>query len=218
MLIIPGERVCPIDDHIYSHNTYPHDAHICASVLGTRMQIDKLVMLRPLNHFRYIPLAGDVVVGRVSALCSRRWRVDCNAQTECMLGLSAIALPMNMQRRRAEEDEMAMQTYYDVGDLLVAVVQKMGTGMAMLSTRNERCGKLTDGLLVEVRPDCIGSYRSSFAENEWVCVVIGANGYVCVRPKTAKSDCLVKVASVVQYLEACARDKKVVDDQYMLSL
>jgi exosome complex RNA-binding protein Rrp4 len=45
------------------------------------------------NKKRYIGDIGDVVVGRITAVESNRWRVDINSTLDAMLPLTSVNLP-----------------------------------------------------------------------------------------------------------------------------
>ncbi|QQP48927.1 Exosome complex exonuclease RRP4, partial [Caligus rogercresseyi] len=58
---------------------------------------------------------GDVLVGRISEVQQRRWKVDVNSRLDAVLQLS----------RRSSEDELAMRSYLREGDLISAEVQTL---------------------------------------------------------------------------------------------
>jgi len=59
-------------------------------------RVNKLVSVRPLAS-RYVAELGDVVVGRVTDVAGKRWRVDISAQQQSILQLSAVNLPGGIQ-------------------------------------------------------------------------------------------------------------------------
>jgi len=84
---------------------------------------------------------GDVVVGRITAVESSRWRVDINSTLDGVLPLTSVNLPggelvgfflisltctvlfeksyfVCLQRRRSEEDERMMRHYFVENDLI----------------------------------------------------------------------------------------------------
>ena len=62
-------------------------------------RVNKLVSVRPLSS-RYVAELGDVVVGRVTDVAGKRWKVDVAAQQAAILMLSAVNLPGGIQVRR----------------------------------------------------------------------------------------------------------------------
>lgn len=61
-------------------------------------RVNKLVSVRPLAS-RYVAELGDVVVGRVTDVAGKRWKVDVSAQQAAILMLSAVNLPGGIQVR-----------------------------------------------------------------------------------------------------------------------
>lgn len=94
---------------------------------------------------------GDLVVGRIVEVQSKRWRVDVGGTQLAGLPLSAINLPGGIQRRRTETDELAIRSFFAEGDLLVAEVQQIyPDGGAVLHTRSLKYGKLRNGVFLAV--------------------------------------------------------------------
>lgn len=69
-----------------------------SAVAGVVEQVSKLVTVRPLNS-RYSGEIGDVVVGRITEVGQRRWKVDVNARQDGVLLLSSVNLPGGVQVR-----------------------------------------------------------------------------------------------------------------------
>lgn len=67
---------------------------------------------------RYIGDVGDVVVGRITAVESSRWKVNINSTLDGMLPLTSVNLPGGELRRRSEEDERMMRHYFVENDLI----------------------------------------------------------------------------------------------------
>jgi exosome complex component RRP4 len=67
------------------------------------------------------------------------------------LNLTSVTLPGGEQRRRSEEDQMAMRQIYKEGEVISAEVQQVGMqdGRISLQTRNKN-GKLYNGFLFRV--------------------------------------------------------------------
>ena len=57
-------------------------------------------------------LVGDLIVGRISSVDSKRWKVDIHAQKDAMLQLSSVNLPGGVQRMRTYEDQLQMRTLF----------------------------------------------------------------------------------------------------------
>lgn len=63
-----------------------------ASVAGVLEKVNKLISVRPLKA-RYQGEIGDVVVGRITEVQQRRWKVDTNSKLDSVLLLSSVNLP-----------------------------------------------------------------------------------------------------------------------------
>jgi exosome complex component RRP4 len=204
-IVTPGELITSDPQFMRGHGTYlSHSqlqqgsddngpqAAIISSVAGTLTRTNKLLSVRPLRA-RYAPEVGDLVVGRITEVQARRWRVDVGAAQLASLPLSAINLPGGILRKRTETDELQIRTFFAEGDLLVAEVQQLfGDGGAVLHTRSLRYGKLRNGVFVAVAgmggSEGGGVVRSR--RQVWtmetahgggpVDVILGVNGYVWI--------------------------------------
>lgn len=63
-----------------------------ASVVGTVQNINKLITVNPLRC-RYNGQIGDVVIGRVTKLLHKCWKIDINYRLDAVLLLTSIQLP-----------------------------------------------------------------------------------------------------------------------------
>ncbi|RDW87163.1 exosome non-catalytic core subunit RRP4 [Aspergillus mulundensis] len=151
-IITPGEVVTDDPQWMRGHGTYtnPLSTSIIATVAGTVQKTNKLLSVQPLRA-RYTPEIGDLVVGRIVEVQSRRWKVDVAAPLLAQLPLSAINLPGGILRRRTSADELQIRTFFSEGDLLVAEVQTVHSdGAASLHTRSLKYGKLRNGVFLAV--------------------------------------------------------------------
>ena len=71
---------------------------------------------------RYACKTGDIVIGRVTEILNKKWKVDINSSDAASLHLNAVKIA-EVQRRKTEEDEKQMRTYLREGDLVCAEVQ-----------------------------------------------------------------------------------------------
>ncbi|KAI1179274.1 exosome component 2 [Nemania sp. FL0916] len=205
-IVTPGEIITEDPQWMRGHGTYttltPNLA-IISSVAGTLSKTNKLLSVRPLRA-RYTPEIGDLVVGRIVEVQSRRWRVDVGASLLAQLPLSAINLPGGIQRRRTEHDELQIRSFFSEGELLVAEVQQLyGDGAAVLHTRSLKYGKLRNGVFVAVSGTggggggVVRSRRQAFVLDvginassahggvggdggDKIDVILGVNGYIWI--------------------------------------
>ncbi|KAI1341372.1 hypothetical protein F5Y15DRAFT_375867 [Xylariaceae sp. FL0016] len=193
-IVTPGEVITEDPQWMRGHGTYTTPEAIVSSVAGTLAKTNRLLSVRPLRA-RYTPEIGDLVVGRIVEVQSKRWRVDVGASLLAQLPLSAINLPGGIQRRRTETDELQIRTFFSEGELLVAEVQQLyGDGGAVLHTRSLKYGKLRNGVFVQVSGTgggggVVRARRQAFTldvgggaadDSEKIDVVLGVNGYIWI--------------------------------------
>ncbi|KAL8659476.1 MAG: hypothetical protein Q9202_007112 [Teloschistes flavicans] len=191
-IITPGEVVTEDSQWMRGHGTTasPGSSAILATVAGTLLRTNKLLSIQPLRA-RYNPEIGDLVVGRIVSVETKRWKVDVSAALLAHLPLSAINLPGGILRKRTSTDELAIRTFFSEGDLLVAEVQSVyQDGAASLHTRSLRYGKLRNGVFLRVSGTGGGGGVIRSRRQVWtvqtangggdVDVVLGVNGYIWI--------------------------------------
>jgi len=80
------------------HGTQVIDGRLVATLCGVVERVNKLVYVKPLRA-RYGAEVGDVVVGRVTEVVAKKWKVDLQSRQEASLQLSAVNLPGGIQAR-----------------------------------------------------------------------------------------------------------------------
>lgn len=156
---------------------------IKSSVVGVVKQINKLVSVIPMKS-KYNGEVGDVIVGRVTEIQKKRWKVDTNSRLDSILLISSINLPGGELRRRNAEDEQSMRKLLQEEDLLSAEVQNVFVdGSLSLHTRSLKYGKLSQGIMVTVAPSLIKRRKTHFHNLPCgISVIIGNNGYIWISP------------------------------------
>ncbi|XP_050501309.1 exosome complex component RRP4 isoform X2 [Diabrotica virgifera virgifera] len=91
-IFTPGEVITAQDEFMRGHGTYEENGELKASVAGVREQVNNLISVRPLKS-RYNGEIGDVVVGRITEVQQKRWKVDTNSRLDSALLLSSVNLP-----------------------------------------------------------------------------------------------------------------------------
>ncbi len=171
------------------HGTYMKNDVLCSSVAGVVQRVNKLISVTPLKT-KYQGEIGDVIVGRITEVQQKRWKVDVNGRLDAMLMLSSVNLPGGELRRRSAEDELAMRRYLQEGDLISAEVQNVHSdGGVSLHTRSLKYGKLSQGTLLKVSPSLIKRRKTHF--HRLPCganVILGNNGYVWLSPAQLSED------------------------------
>ncbi|KAF2249496.1 hypothetical protein BU26DRAFT_519545 [Trematosphaeria pertusa] len=202
-IVTPGETITSDPQWMRGHGTYvPADTStIISTVAGHLHKTNKLLSVQPLRA-RYNPEIGDLVVGRIVSVQTKKWTVDIAAPMLASLPLSAINLPGGILRRRTAVDELNIRTFFSEGDLLVAEVQSLHQdNTASLHTRSLKYGKLRNGLFTSLsgagggilsrRGGVVRSKRQTFTLNTAageIDVILGVNGYIFIsaHSKTAQ--------------------------------
>ncbi|CAI2173082.1 18356_t:CDS:2 [Funneliformis geosporum] len=188
-VVTPGQLITSDAQSMRGHGTYTTESGKCAaSVAGVVERVNKLISVKSL-HARYNGEVGDLVIGRITEVSHRRWKVDINSRQDAVLLLSAINLPGGIQRRKTEADELQMRKFFSEGDLLVAEVQgHFQDGSSSLHTRNLKYGKLRNGSFVVVPQTLVQRGKTHFHTLPYgVDLALGLNGYIWVSKHTTQS-------------------------------
>lgn len=185
--VTPGQPITTETGFLRGHGSYLQDStdtegpQLVASIAGEIERVNKLISVRPVKA-RYIGEIGDLVVGRISAVESKRWRADINGQKDAMLQLSSVNLPGGQQRIRTYEDQLQMRTLYTESDLISAEIQNItGDGSVSLHTRSLKYGKLENGQLICVPSALIRRLPQHYVSLPWgIDVILGKNGYIWI--------------------------------------
>lgn len=98
---LPPAAIPPLIGRIVvcrGHGTQVIDGRLVATLCGVVERVNKLVYVKPLKA-RYSAELGDVVVGQITDVVSKKWRVNLQSRQEAMLLLSAVNLPGGIQVR-----------------------------------------------------------------------------------------------------------------------
>ena len=123
-----------------------------------------------------------MVVGRISTVDAKRWKVDIKAQRDAVLQLNSINLPGGVQRMKTYEDQLAMRTLFQEHDLVSAEVQSINAdGVISLHSRSLKYGKLENGQLVIVPSSLVRRLPQHYVSlPNGVDVILGKNGYIWI--------------------------------------
>jgi exosome complex component RRP4 len=177
---IPGDLITDDPQFMRGHGTYMLDqtTQIKASLIGTVTRVNKLLSIAPFKS-RFLPEIGDLVVGVIKEVGLKRWKVEIGARQDAILQLASINLPGGIQRRKTGTDELAMRSFFEEGDLLLAEVQNyFGDGSVSLHTRSLKYGKLRNGQFVRIAPQHVQRSKTSAIQlGQHVDLVLGSNGF-----------------------------------------
>ena len=211
-ILFPGEDVCDAEGFIRGHGTSLNNNKVTSTYFGRMKQINKLMTVAPIFSFRYTPEIGDVVIGRVTQIFNKKWKIETNSKSDTTLSLSAINLPGVMQRRKSEDDEMNMRSFFDINDLIVCEVQKVSkSGAAALHTRNDKYRKLEDGVLVVVSSSLLVPLKSRFLFKEGIEVIVGANGFIWISSSQYSTESFLKIGMIFKALKELGDKNSLID-------
>lgn len=190
-IITPGQIVTDDPQWMRGHGTFAstETTEIRSTLAGTLQKTNKLLSVVPLRA-RYNPEIGDLVIGRIVEVQSRKWKVDVAAPLLANLALSSINLPGGTLRRRTSVDELNIRSFFGEGEILVAEVQQLyHDGSATLHTRSLKYGKLRNGYFMSVSgmgggAGVVRAKRQIFtiqtAQGGEVDILLGVNGYIWI--------------------------------------
>lgn len=182
-IVSPGDVITEDTGYMRGHGTYVDGDKLIATVAGVVERVNKLICVRPFKT-RYNGEVGDVVVGRITEVGQKRWKVETFSRLDSVLLLSSVNLPGGELRRRSAEDELMMRHFLAEGDLISAEVQSVySDGSLSLHTRSLKYGKLKEGTLVQVPPSLVKRCKTHFLNLPCgATVILGNNGYVWISP------------------------------------
>jgi len=204
----PGDVITSDSGFMRGHGTYMKNGSLHASVAGAVHRVNKLISVTPLKT-KYQGEIGDVVVGRITEVQQKRWKIDVNGRLDAILQLSSVNLPGGELRRRSAEDELAMRKYLKEGDLVSAEVQNVhNDGGLSLHTRSLKYGKLSQGTLLKVSPSLIKRRKTHF--HRLPCgahVILGNNGYIWISPWSVSEE---ETGGFAQNISVVPKDERIV--------
>lgn len=216
-IFTPGQTITSDAQWMRGHGTFTSstddDSEIRSTLAGTLIKTNKLLSIIPLRA-RYNPEIGDLVIGRITEVQARRWKVDVAASTSAVLLLSSINLPGGTLRKRTSVDELNIRSFFEEGELVVAEVQSLHQdGSASLHTRSLKYGKLRNGYFMSITGQgggggVVRAKRQIFSlvtpgRGGVVDVVLGVNGYIMIQ-QAAKVDAVMKEFNITRSEESVA--------------
>lgn len=187
-IVTPGELVTDDPTWMKGHGTYFLGNNTYSSVAGSTSRVNRLLSVIPLRG-RYEAETGDHVVGRITEVGQKRWKVDIGCKQDAVLMLGSVNLPGGILRRKSESDELQMRNFLKEGDLLNAEVQTIfSNGSASLHTRSLKYGKLRNGVFLKVPSSLIIKQKNhSYNLPGNISIILGVNGYIWLYKTTANA-------------------------------
>lgn len=203
-LVLPGDLITREPGYIQGRGTYEETGAIYSSLIGHVKQTDRLVSVVPLKS-RYVCKTGDIVIGRVTEILNKKWKVDIASSDAASLHLNAVKLPEE-QRRKTEEDEKQMRKFLREGDLVCAEVQSVNQdGTISLHIRSDKFGKLGNGSLLNVEHSLVKQHLKHIVDLTFgVKIILAMNGKVWLEPVQLTENSIDQIArlkNIIQTLD-----------------
>ncbi|CAI5759531.1 unnamed protein product [Candida verbasci] len=178
-IVTPGELITEDPIWMKGHGTYFLNNKTYSSVAGNISRVNRLLSVKPLRG-KYQPETGDHVIGRITEVSNKRWKVDIGTKQDAILMLGSVNLPGGILRRKSESDELQMRNFLKEGDLLNCEIQTIfNNGIASLHTRSLKYGKLKNGIFMKIPSSLIiKSKNHSYDLPGSVSIILGINGYI----------------------------------------
>lgn len=177
--------------------TYVESGHIYAAQLGIKTTRSDVVGVVPLSG-QYIPIRGDMVIGKIVDMGASNWYVDINAAHQSSLHVNEVPW-------RVEFGETGkFMTVGDVVSLKIVGVDELGK--VQISMKEHGLRKLAGGVVIEVAPSkiprVIGRSGSmiQMLKNATSCrIYVGQNGRIWV---DGDLDSMLKAIDAIKLIEA----------------
>lgn len=179
-LVIPGQLIAE-GDYQLGDGVFQNEEGIRASQVGLADKRDKKIRVITLEG-RYIPKAGDKVLGIVIDSYYAGWILDLNSPYQGNLSVSSLL------QRRVDLSEESLDKFLEIGDIVEAKIQDVDKLMDLkMEVTDDEKGKISGGRLVEISPTKIprvigkkGSMISVLQKSGNCSLSIGQNGRIMV--------------------------------------
>lgn len=180
--VLPGGLITTDQGYMAGRGTYTNKSGIYSALVGRTVITNKLISVKSLKP-RFVASTGDVVIGKVVQIFNKKWIVEIEATDRASLHINSVTLE-DIQRRKTEEDEQKMRELFAEGEFLVGEVRASSPDQGIsLHIRNENFGKLTGGVIVNVKSYLIRRQKSHFYERGGLQMILSLNGFVWLSPK-----------------------------------
>jgi len=193
-VVVPGDFLSE-DAKRSGEGTFVKDGNVYSLLYGLANYRDKINVI-PLAG-KYMPAAGDNVIGVVKDITFSNWIVDINSPYDGLLHISEFP-------RRIESDEMSK--YLRIGSSIMARVKDVDPTMKVELTLNDRkLGPIRTGQVVEIShtrvPRLIGKGGSmiSMLKKEVKCsIFVGQNGRIWINGSADDTDLALKTIALIE--------------------
>ncbi|HDQ59919.1 MAG TPA: RNA-binding protein [Candidatus Woesearchaeota archaeon] len=178
-IVVPGEELAEGMDFLPSSGCFREGEKIFANKLGILNVQNRVLRVVPLSG-HYIPMNGDLVVGRITEAGFSGWSADIGASEDA-------SLPTSEAMRDRVDRYVDLQKYFKIGDLIAAKVISVTPNRIVINMRERGLRKLREGRIVKVSPTKVprvigkqGSMVGMLKEHTKCEITVGQNGYIWV--------------------------------------
>jgi exosome complex component RRP4 len=194
-VVVPGELLA-ISSKKAGIGTYSEGGKIFASQLGIKTVRPDSISVVPLAG-QYIPVTGDLVVGKIVDVGASNWLVDINSPYPSPLHVNEVPWRVEFGETRK---------FMSVGDIvLLMIVGVDETKRIRVSMQEHGLRKLTGGMVMEVSPSkvprVIGKNGSmiQMLKNMTSCrIYVGQNGRIWI---DGELDSIVRAVQAIRMIE-----------------
>jgi exosome complex component RRP4 len=189
-IVVPGDLL--YDGRVRSgDNTYKEDEKVFSTSVGLVNYSKDRVSVIALEG-GYVPLVGDLVIGKIIDIELGQWLVDIEGPQDAILTTNgAIDKPFRTN--------LDMTRILDVGDMIVAKIVDLDRDRTpILSILGRDLGKINDGFTIKITPSKIprligkkGSMINMILRETRCGVTIGQNGLVLINGRNREDEELV---------------------------
>ncbi len=194
-VVVPGELLA-ISSKKAGVGTYSEGGKIFASQLGIKTVRPDSISVVPLAG-QYIPVRGDLVVGKIVDVGASNWLVDINSPYPSPLHVNEVPWRVEFGETRK---------FMTVGDILLLMIVGVDeTKRIQVSMQEHGLRKLTGGMVMEISPSkvprVIGKNGSmiQMLKNMTSCrIYVGQNGRIWI---DGELDSIVKAVHAIKMIE-----------------
>lgn len=185
-IVVPGDELVIGMDYLPAGAAFREKDKIIANSIGLVSTGNRLVRVIPLSG-KYVPKAGDTIIGRIADIGLNGWRVDIGWSFEANISMKDGSTDFI-------ERGSDLTQYYDYEDYVIAKILKVvGPKIIDLTMKGPGLRKLSNGKIIKVNsskvPRIIGKAGSMIhliKEKTGCNVMVGQNGRVWLSAPDSK--------------------------------
>lgn len=194
-IVVPGELLA-ISGKRAGPGTYSEGGKIFASQLGIKSVRPDVISVVPLSG-QYMPMRGDLVVGKIVDVSASNWLVDINSPYPAPLHANEVPWRVEFGETRR---------FMGVGDVVMLKIVGYDEQMRVhVSMQDHGLRKLTGGMVIEVSPSKVprvigknGSMIQMLKNSTGCRIYVGQNGRIWI---DGELDNIVRAVEAIRLIE-----------------